>query len=81
MPAGSASDSPPPRNGKRRGAGPSTSPAANCNRYPWGDLFDPTRANLWASGLGRTVAVDALPDGSTPNGIFQMCGNVWEWLD
>jgi len=51
-----------------------------CNRYPWGDVFDPKRANVWASGLGRTVPVDAFPEGSTPNGVYQMCGNVWEWL-
>jgi iron(II)-dependent oxidoreductase len=50
-------------------------------RFPWGDLFEPTRANLQASGLGRTAPVDAFPCGDTPNGIRQMTGNVWEWLD
>ncbi len=65
---------------QKAGGWPEHLSGGECNRYPWGDLFDPTRANLWASGLGRTVPVDALPEGSTPNGIFQMCGNVWEWL-
>lgn len=50
-------------------------------RYPWGDLFDPLRANLWASGLGMTAPVRAFPEGDTPNGIHQLAGNVWEWLD
>jgi iron(II)-dependent oxidoreductase len=50
-------------------------------RYPWGDLFDPARANLWASGRGDTVAVGEYPEGATPNGIFQLAGNVWEWLE
>jgi iron(II)-dependent oxidoreductase len=50
-------------------------------RYPWGDLFDPARANLQPSGRGDTAPVDAFPGGDTPNGIRQMTGNVWEWLD
>src|SRR5262249_5598050 len=52
-----------------------------CNRYPWGDLFDPMRANLGTTGPGETAPVDAFPSGDTPNGIRQMTGNVWEWLD
>jgi iron(II)-dependent oxidoreductase len=51
------------------------------NRYPWGDLFDPARANLQAAGRGDTAPADAYPGGDTPNGIRQMTGNVWEWLD
>ncbi len=52
-----------------------------CNRYPWGDVFDPARANLWASGVGRTVSVRGFSKRATPNGIHQMAGNLWEWLD
>jgi iron(II)-dependent oxidoreductase len=65
---------------QKAGGWPEHLSGGECNRYPWGDVFDPKRANLRASGLGGTVAVDAFPEGSTPNGIFQMCGNVWEWL-
>jgi iron(II)-dependent oxidoreductase len=51
-----------------------------CTRYPWGDLFADGRANLWSSGVGHTVPVDDFPEGATPNGIYQMAGNVWHWL-
>ena len=65
---------------QKAGGWPEQLSGGNCNRYPWGDLFDPERTNLWTSGIGKTVPVDAYPTGATPNGIFQMTGNVWEWL-
>ncbi len=49
--------------------------------YPWGDLFDARRANVWDSGVGQTVPVDKYYEGCTPNGVFQLIGNVWEWVD
>jgi iron(II)-dependent oxidoreductase len=66
---------------QKAGGWPEQLSGGDCNRYPWGNVFDPERTNLWQSGIGRTVPVDALPGGATPNGIFQMTGNVWEWLD
>lgn len=52
-----------------------------CTRYPWGDLFAADRANLWGTGPGTTVSIKEFRKGATPNGIYQMSGNVWEWLD
>jgi iron(II)-dependent oxidoreductase len=51
-----------------------------CSRYPWGDVFDPAKANIATSGPGHLVPVHGYPEGATPNGIYQMTGNVWEWL-
>lgn len=48
-------------------------------RYPWGNAFEPERANLWNGGAGEIVPVSEYPNGCTPNGIFQLIGNVWEW--
>lgn len=44
--------------------------------YPWGDLFDPARANTAESGRGATVPVDTHPQGS---GLFAAVGDVFEY--
>jgi iron(II)-dependent oxidoreductase len=57
------------------------SPTARLQRkYPWGAAMQPQRANLWCSGLGRTSPVDAYPDGVSISGVYQLIGNVWEWM-
>lgn len=50
-------------------------------RYPWGDLYAEGKANLYHGRAGATVPVKEYKAGATPNGIYQMSGNVWEWLD
>jgi iron(II)-dependent oxidoreductase len=49
-------------------------------RYPWGDNA-PERghANLREGGLRRPSLVGSLPLGATPQGLFDVAGNVWEW--
>jgi formylglycine-generating enzyme required for sulfatase activity len=47
--------------------------------YPWGDSFDPSRANTSASGKGPTTPVGSYPTGASPCGAQDMAGNVWEW--
>jgi iron(II)-dependent oxidoreductase len=49
-------------------------------KYPWGDTFDKNLANCWSSGVGQTVPVDHYYNGCTPNGVYQLIGNTWEWL-
>jgi iron(II)-dependent oxidoreductase len=48
-------------------------------RYPWGDLMERERTNLWGSGAGKIVAVDEYPNGVSAGGVYQLVGNVWEW--
>jgi iron(II)-dependent oxidoreductase len=48
-------------------------------RYPWGDVFDRSLANVWGSRGNSTVAVDEYPGGTSVGGIYQLVGNTWEW--
>jgi formylglycine-generating enzyme required for sulfatase activity len=47
--------------------------------YPWGDTFDAAKCNSLDSGLKGTSPVGSYPDGASPDGVFDMAGNVWEW--
>lgn len=50
-----------------------------CREYPWGDEGpDEERANF-AGNVGRITPVGLFPRGSTPEGIADLAGNVWEW--
>lgn len=47
--------------------------------YPWEGDFDPAKANISESGIGRTSAAGLFPRGASPCGALDMSGNVWEW--
>lgn len=48
--------------------------------YPWGNRWNPTRANTAESERGRPLAVGSFSDGASPYGALDMAGNVTEWV-
>jgi len=47
--------------------------------YPWGDGINSTYANYMESAIGAT-AVGSYTSGISFYGVFDMAGNVWEWV-
>jgi formylglycine-generating enzyme required for sulfatase activity len=48
-------------------------------KYPWGNRWDAERANTDESHTLRATPVGIYPNGATPDKIFDLAGNVWEW--
>ncbi|MEO5656901.1 MAG: formylglycine-generating enzyme family protein [Nitrospiria bacterium] len=47
--------------------------------YPWGNEFDPKKANTGGAGVGDLAPVGSFPQGKSPYGVEDLAGNVWEW--
>lgn len=57
--------------------------------YPWGDLYNDHVSNHGrlasdrtsdADGYAELAPVGSFPDGATPDGLFDLAGNVAEWI-
>lgn len=51
----------------------------DAREYPWGDRYEPGRANLAELRLRKTTPVGSFPSGASPFGILDLAGNVDEW--
>ncbi|KXK07921.1 MAG: Hercynine oxygenase [Nitrospirae bacterium] len=52
----------------------------NANLYPWGNEFNAAKAN-YNRQREATLPVDALPEGASYYGAYNMAGNVFEWVN
>lgn len=47
--------------------------------YPWGEEIDPSKLN-YDEHAGGTTKVGLYSAGVSPYGVYDMAGNVWEWV-
>jgi formylglycine-generating enzyme required for sulfatase activity len=52
---------------------------ANGRNYAYGTEFDAARCNTFETHIQRTTPIGVFSEGGTPEGIFDLSGNVWEW--
>lgn len=50
-------------------------------KWPWGNDFKVSNANIRELGLKRTAPVGGFPSDVSPYGVYDMAGNVREWTD
>jgi len=51
-------------------------------RFPWGEEWIPGRCNSAEEGRQGTTPMGAYsPQGDSPYGLQDICGNVWEWIN
>ncbi len=57
--------------------------AEKVRNYPWSDEKGKPGSTLanFNQTIGATTPVGNYPDGATPEGLYDMAGNAWEWMD
>jgi len=53
---------------------------AEGERYPWGPEWHKSHANTWEAGIRGTTPVGMYLSGQSPAGVWDMGGNIWEWM-
>lgn len=54
---------------------------ADGQTYPWGSTSSPAKCNVRESGSRTTTPVTRYHSGASAYGVYDLCGNAWEWCD
>jgi len=49
--------------------------------YPWGKIEPTPKHANFNNNEGATTPAGSYPEGATPDGLYDMAGNVWEWQE
>lgn len=49
--------------------------------YPWGEVSPRDTLANYDNHFGDTTRVGTFPDGASQYGVYDMAGNVWEWVN
>ncbi len=47
--------------------------------YPWGTVYDRLLCNTGEAGIKVSTSVTQYPDGASPYGVLDLCGNTSDW--
>lgn len=54
---------------------------SNGLEYPWGGKWDPDKTNSGDNNWDQGIApIGSYPQNSSPYGVYDLSGNVWEWV-